>query len=192
MNKVLILTDNVSAPLNAPRMRNLYNNLCANNYDWQPFLITDFVEKSQISTLFVNAENVHQLELSPSRNVIIWFFQFVTNLLFKTTEKKMLQKALQISKVQHFDLILCSISNIFPMYAAAKLSKKLNLPLIFDFRDINEQWAQQEFTTHSFNFLGLEKLANKLYGKLIISQRNHLISNAIHIITISQWHTDFF
>ncbi|MDR1653712.1 MAG: glycosyltransferase [Prevotellaceae bacterium] len=192
MKKVLILTDSVSPPLNAPRMRNLYNNLCKKDYGWQPFLIADFADNAQIYTLFEKPENVYQLKISSSKNVIIWLFQFFVNLFFKPTERKMLKKALQLSENRHFDLILCSVSNIFPMYAAAKLSEKLNIPLVFDFRDINEQWAQQEFNTHSFNFLGLGKPANKIYGKLIVFQRNRLINSAVHITTVSRWHTDFF
>jgi len=188
---VLILTDRVQPPINAPRMRYLYNNLYKYHPNWKAVLLTDFVDEKQIATLFENPASIHQIGFLPARNILRWLLSFAGNLFFHTIEKKMMRMALQIAKNQSFDVILCSTSNIFPIYAATRVARALHLPLVLDMRDLTEQYAVQEFTLHRLPLMFLQHFFAKIYGKLIIFQRNRLIKQASEITAISPWHVDF-
>lgn len=172
-------------------MRNLYNNLYALNSNWEPTLLTHHVDKSQISQLFSHPENVHQLEFLPSKNIFVWFSDFVLNILFHKTGREMYREAKRLFDTKNFDLILCSTSINSPLYAGIKLSKHTGIPLIVDFRDLSEQSEKQEFLLHSFKFGKFEKKIHNVYARKNINIRNKLIKNVNHIITVSRWHENF-
>lgn len=189
--QLLILTDGIHPPLNAPRMRNLYNNLCKYNLNWKPYMLTKSLGNNNIDNAFLNPENIFQINYQPSKNFVIWLFHFIVNLCFQNDAKKMYRQAKKLFDENNFDLILCSTAINYPLQAAIKLAKKTKKPLIADMRDIREQSANPEFLLHSFNLWGINKIINKFYFQHTINQRNKLLSNVNYITSVSEWHINF-
>ena len=101
----------------------------------------------------------------------------------------MYREALNITKKQNFDLILCSTYRTFPMRAAARLAQKKRLPLVVDLRDIIEQYTGNEFITHSLPKIGgLDKRIASVFRKRNLAIRNRILQKATAVTTVSSWH----
>ena len=86
---------------------------------------------------------------------------------------------------------MCSTFNEFPLNLAYKISRKLNVPLICDIRDLVEQfgynlYSRNKISNHSFN-----RFFTNLIRKKRIYIRNKIISKADAITTVSPWHKEY-
>jgi hypothetical protein len=185
--KILILTEPFAPPSYLPRIINLCKNLDKNKWDIHIFTekIIDINYNTDLCTL-------HQMPYYKSKNKLYWFYMWALHFLFQYKDIK-LQKFIEKQiNINNFDIIFCSISNIFPITTAARLSKKYNKPLIIDLRDIDEQWGNHKYFTHTIsNFTTINHFISKKIENKNIKRRNKALIQAKIITTISPWHRDF-
>ncbi len=116
----------------------------------------------------------------------------LADVLIRTREKQFTKRLAQTYKPKDFDAIYCSTYYYFPLLTALRLSKKWNLPLLVDVRDIAEQWGKTPYFTSPLPKLcGLEKILSRLYVKRNIAMRNRVLRHATAVTTVSPWHRQF-
>ena len=191
--KVLIICD-LFPPAFGPRMGYLCKYLKPEG--WEPVVITENIkENASFQFLSSNCE-VHYVDFYSTKNQFVrtiqWIFTFIAEWCFGYKNRKMYRIAKAIAENGKFDLILCSTFRLFPLPAAHKLAKELNLPLVADLRDIIEQYTGDEFIGHKTkhkNFL--IRFFTKRYAQYCIKTRNRLLKHTAATTTVSPWHTEF-
>jgi glycosyltransferase involved in cell wall biosynthesis len=87
---------------------------------------------------------------------------------------------------ERFDCILCSTFNLFPLPTAARIAQETGVPLVADFRDIDEQWGEATFAQRTVP--GYLKPLFGLYRQRGVRLRNRALQQAGVVTTISPWH----
>ena len=185
---VLILCD-MFPPAFGPRMGYLCKYL--KNNGWNPVVVTEYIDENMFSFLGkdVDVTYIRYYKRKGFAGKLEWGWTFVRDMLFGYKDKRIYKEALEITKKQSFDIVLCSTYRTFPMRAAWLLSKKIQLPLIVDLRDIIEQYTGNEFITHSLpKFFGIDKLIAFVFRKRSLTVRNKILRSAAAVTTISPWH----
>lgn len=182
MNKsILIITDAPTAPLFAPRMRYLITNLSQDG--WQCTIAAERMPNTNFT--FPNCRHIklnYYDEKKTLKNRLLW----LADKLFNYKETQLTRLLKHKLKSQSFDLILCSTFNTFPLTTAKHLAKLWNLPLVIDFRDLNEQWGTTSFWQHN-----IPAPLAKTYNHRSVKRRNRAIRSAVALTTISPWHLHF-
>ena len=185
--KILILSEPFAPPSFLPRIVNLCKNL--NSKEWEPEIFTEEIIGVNYNT---PPCPLYQTPYYLSKNKIYWSFKWLLHFFFQYKDVKLQQFIEKQTDVNKYDLIFCSISNLFPITTAARLAKKYNKPLIIDLRDIDEQWGEHKYLTHSVSSLSfINNFIYKQIEKLNIKRRNKALLQANAITTISPWHRDF-
>ena len=112
---------------------------------------------------------------------------------FMSKERRMYRLLTQTLKPTDYDCILCSAFNTFPLMTAARLSRKWNIPLVADLRDLTEQWGESKFAQH-LKYTGIrciDEWLTRRYNARCIRQRDQALRQASVITTISPWHQQF-
>ena len=165
MKRLLIISDPILPPSNAPRVTCLVHYLKADG--WEVTLESGALPAKQSL---------------PAK---------VMDKLFLLQERRFTCELLERYKVGDFDAILCSTYYYFPLLTALRLSRAWNIPFYADLRDIAEQWGNMDyFTTPLPRLGGTERLLGKLYERRNIRLRNNVLRHATAVSTVSPWHRD--
>lgn len=182
---ILVVSDPPAAPGYLPRVRFICDYLTQKGYavtllteTYQPL---DFAHDYPIETIRMY-----------SGGTLDWAVKTVWTLLTDWHNRAFAKKAIsgQSSVVSRpFDLVLCSAFSDFPLGAARRIAKALNVPLICDVRDLDEQvddsryqYRHQYWWTMPFR---------RLYRAVHIRRRNQVLRTADAVTTVSPWHVDF-
>lgn len=187
--KVLILCD-LFPPAFGPRMGYLVKYLAS--YGWEATVITEKIN-DKTYTFITNEENTYYIDFykNPKLRKLKWLMVFLANLIFNHKDNKVYKLALERTKKETFDLILCSSYRNFPLDAALKLAKKTGIPLVTDIRDIIEQYPGNEFFTSYFPPIPLiRNLFIRFFKKTSINRRNAVLSASDQVVTVSVWHQE--
>lgn len=185
MRNLLIVCD-AFPPAFAPRMGALSKYL--HGLGWSVYVLTEEQDDAGFS-LDSCTPNILRLRYYKNSNKLAWLGGFILDygLNYKSTRLVSLFKK-HWSGV-NFDIVLCSTYLIFPMHAAYQISKICNIPLVYDFRDIIEQFVGFEFAKHRlFRNNTLNNFIHKIRRKKIIGSRNRLMVHADAVTTVSPWH----
>lgn len=91
--------------------------------------------------------------------------------------------------VAQYDTIFCSSCYYFPLQTTYRLAKKYHKPYVVDLRDIAEQWGAIPYNTHTVsNFKTINTWVHRLFTAHNLRLRNHVLTEAKSVITISPWH----
>lgn len=82
---------------------------------------------------------------------------------------------------EHFDIVVCSTASFFPINCALKMAKRMDIPLLLDFRDIYEQ------DPYMYSTKGVAAILRRFQ----IMKRNSIICKATAVTTISEWHREY-
>lgn len=185
--KILIVTD--SFPPNfAPRMGLLSYHL--EKMGWDVTIISE--DNSEIHYNLPNLpKKVYRYNYQANASKTEYYLKSALNLIYDHKTNSFLNKFYKEIKNEYFDLVLCSTFNEFPLNLAYKISRKLNVPLICDIRDLVEQfgdnlYSRNKISNHSFN-----RFFTNLIRKKRIYIRNKIISKADAITTVSPWHKEY-
>lgn len=185
--KILIVTD--SFPPNfAPRMGLLSYHL--EKMGWDVTIISE--DNSEIHYNLPNLpKKVYRYNYQANASKTEYYLKSALNLIYDHKTNSFLNKFYKEIKNEHFDLVLCSTFNEFPLNLAYKISKKLNIPLLCDIRDLAEQFGSKIYDTNgqTHNYIG--RYFTNLLRKRRIQRRNYVLKKANAITTISPWHLDF-
>ncbi len=186
-HRLLILTDAVTPPLWAPRMRNLAINL--QKRGWQVKMMAEGLPQFPYQISEFDLQLCYYY-----KNQGVWMrLRWILDQLFYTKERFFQRFVEKKCNVSDFDVILCSSFNLFPLLSAQRLAKKYHKPLIVDLRDITEQWGEtSSYFQHRSRLLGnLETWLKKIYEKRIIRNRNKVLKKVQGVTTVSPWHANF-
>lgn len=185
--KILIVTD--SFPPNfAPRMGLLSYHL--DKMGWDVTIISE--DNSEIHYNLPNLpKKVYRYNYQANASKTEYYLKSALNLIYDHKTNSFLNKFYKEIKNEYFDIVLCSTFNEFPLNLAYKISKKLNIPLLCDIRDLAEQFGSKIYDTNgqTHNYIG--RYFTNLLRKRRIQRRNYVLKKANAITTISPWHLDF-
>ena len=137
--KILIVTD--SFPPNfAPRMGLLSYHL--EKMGWDVTIISE--DNSETHYNLPNLpKKVYRYNYQANASKTEYYLKSALNLIYDHKTNSFLNKFYKEIKNEYFDLVLCSTFNEFPLNLAYKISKKLNIPLLCDIRDLAEQFGSK-------------------------------------------------
>lgn len=185
MKNLLIVCD-AFPPAFAPRMGVLSKYL--QGMGWNVYVLTEDLDDVGCAADGC-AENVLRLKYYKHSAKLVWLGGFLLDLGFNSKSRDLVTLFLKHWHDVKFDVVLCSTFLLFPMQAAYKISKICKAPLVYDFRDLIEQFVGHEFATHKiFRLQKLNSLAHKVRRYSVIVQRNRLVSKADAVTTVSPWH----
>ena len=191
MKNVLILCDAFPPAFN-PRMGYLCKYLA--KYDWKPIIVAEYAPQIIYKDLSEN-QDVTYINYYYSDNKIWqqikYIFVFLADFLFNYKEFVIFRKAKKVIKTSSIDVILASSFRTFPMLSAQRLSRKYNIPLMVDLRDIFEQSTNNELVSKRFsNSDFINNLIANIIRKKLLYQRNKILKKADIVTTISEWHVE--
>ena len=191
MKRVLILCD-LFPPAFGPRMGYLCKYL--KQAGWQVEVIAEAMD-DQTFAFLANSCPVTFVPYYTAKNKFLrklqWIFTLLADFLFSYKDRKMAKVAHRICQHQAFDLILCSSFRTFPLVAARLTAQRHHLPLVVDLRDIIEQYAGNEFLSHSFHVCPwLDKQLTALLKRKLLNDRNRTLRMASQVTTVSPWHVE--
>ncbi len=183
--RILILTDPFGPPAYVPRVRMLSMLLAEKGHH-----VTIMTEKLPNEDFQMANVRLCQMPYF-SGNRITDGWRWLTDKLWYERERQFKRYVRQQIKGEHYDVLLCSSFNLFPLPTAATIAKEMQIPLIVDLRDILEQWGGSDYFGHRVKANFVYSLFRKLYEKRNIRRRNAVLKQAQVVTTISTWHTQF-
>lgn len=186
MKQALFIVDHFP-PSFAPRMGYLAKYLKTLGWSAQVFSIRHPSKINKFDNLvgYVEAEEVAMPTYSQhhgaNRLIIEIGGRFLGGCTWSIYDQKMYKYIMKSIADKKFDIVVCSTASFFPMNCAYKVSQKLNIPIVLDFRDIYEQ------DPYVYSTKGLGGLLRKAQ----IKQRNKLIGKSYATTTISEWHREY-
>lgn len=188
MKNLLIVCD-AFPPAFAPRMGSLCKYI--REFGWRVYVLTE-KQKSVGSISDCNADGYLELNYYNRDSQAYWLCKFALDYLLNKKSSEMVALFKRNWSEVKFDAVLCSAYLSFPMAAAFKISKICDAPLVYDFRDLIEQFVGFEFAKHKiFGWKLLNDALHKIRRKKIISERNRLMCKASAVTTVSPWHKGF-
>ncbi|MCQ2351683.1 MAG: hypothetical protein MJ003_06920 [Paludibacteraceae bacterium] len=185
MKNLLILCD-AFPPAFAPRMGGLCKYI--QEYGWNVYVISE-KQKNVGNISDVNPLRLELLNYYTKDNKFHWLCKFILDFLFHSKDREVINIFKQKYSDVKFDAILCSTYMLFPMYAASKISEMKNIPLVYDMRDVMEQFTGYEYALHRlFKNEKLNNLVHKIRNKKIRRERNYLLRKHNVVSTVSPWH----
>ena len=184
MKKLLVVSDPPAAPGYLPRLRFLCDYLVRKGYDVT--LLTEEYHPLDFSRTYP-VETIRMY----SGGTTEWFIKTVWTLLTNWHDRVFARKAveqLQITK-HKYDAVLCTSFSDFPLGAAQRIAKALNVPLLCDIRDLDEQVDNSRYQYHHRSFVLMP--FRRLYRAIHIRRRNAVLRVADVVTTVPPWHADF-
>jgi len=185
MKSLLIVSDPPAAPGYLPRLRHLCDYLVQKGYDvtvlTEAYQALDFAHTYPIETIRMY-----------SGGTLDWFFKTVWTLLTdwhnRAFARKILNHKFEIIN-RKYDAVICTAFSDFPLGAALRIAKQLQVPLICDIRDLDEQVDE---STYQYRHQSAWLMPfHRLYRAIHIRRRNKVLRAADAITTVSPWHADF-
>lgn len=181
-HKLLIVTD-LFPPAFGPRMGYLCKYLGESN--WSPVVITENIREERFAG-FESFCPVYRFDYYRQGKKNLW--KRFSGAFLGAKDKILTDLGTQLLEKETFDLILCSTFRTFPLQTAYKLSKKQNIPLIVDLRDIIEQYSGYELLGSLTGNSIIDKLLTRLLASKELSIRNKILKEAAAVTTVSSWH----
>lgn len=184
MKKLLVVSDPPAAPGYLPRVR----FLCE-------YLVQKGVDVTLLTEEYGDMAFAHSYPIETIRmyngSTFDWFIKTVWTLLTDWHNRAFARKALYT--IHHtpytFDAVLCSAFSDFPLGAAQRIAKALNVPLYCDIRDLDEQVEDSTYQYHHRTWWTMP--FRRLYRAIHIRRRNNVLRAAKAITTVSPWHAQF-
>lgn len=181
MKKLLVVSDPPAAPGYLPRLRYLCDYLVRKGCDVT--LLTEAYEP----LLFEHSYPIETIRMY-SGGTLDWFIKTVWTLLTDWHNRVFARKALSVLH-GGYDAVICTAFSDFPLGAAQRIAKHLNVPLICDIRDLDEQVDDSRYQyKHQSRWL---MPFRRIYRAVHIRRRNQVLRAANAITTVSPWHAEF-
>ncbi len=184
MKRLLIVSDPPAAPGYLPRVRFLCEYLVRNGFD-----VTLLTEEYQ-PLEFKHNYPVQTIRMY-SGGMVDWLCKTVWTLLSDWHNRVFAHRALHQLPITNnqYNAVICSAFSDFPLGAAQRIARSLNVPLICDIRDLDEQVDNSRYQyQHRQKWL---MPFRRLYRTVHIRRRNKVLRAADAITTVSPWHADF-
>lgn len=187
IKNILIVTD-CFPPNFAPRMGALSSNL--KNMGINVTVISEDNSEKHYNLPHL-PKDIYRYNYQASLSKVKYYLKTAVNLFFDHKSRAFYKRFSSAIKGGKFDLVLCSTFNEFPLSLAYRISKKLNIPLVCDMRDLIEQFGDIQYSHTAFSSNAFNRFfASLLRGKRI-RKRNFVLSKAAAVTTVSPWHKEF-
>lgn len=187
IKNILIVTD-CFPPNFAPRMGALSSNL--KNMGMNVTVISEDNSEKHYNLPHL-PKDIYRYNYQASLSKVKYYLKTAVNLFFDHKSIAFYRRFSFAIKGGKFDLVLCSTFNEFPLSLAYRISKKLNIPLVCDMRDLIEQFGDIQYSHTAFSSNAFNRFfASLLRGKRI-RKRNFVLSKAAAVTTVSPWHKEF-
>ena len=187
IKNILIVTD-CFPPNFAPRMGALSSNL--KNMGINVTVISEDNSEKHYNLPHL-PKDIYRYNYQASLSKVKYYLKTAVNLFFDHKSRAFYKRFSSAIKGGKFDLVLCSTFNEFPLSLAYRISKKLNIPLVCDMRDLIEQFGDIKYSHTAFSSNAFNRFfASLLRGKRI-RKRNFVLSKAAAVTTVSPWHKEF-
>ena len=184
VQNILVISDPPAKPGYLPRVRYLCDYLVRKGHS-----VTLLTEQYQT----LEFEHTYPVVTIPMYNgrTADWMCKAIWTLVTDWHNRSFARRSLHQSAVIHpsWDLVICTTFNDFPLGAARRIARQLNVPLICDIRDLDEQvddshyqYRHQAWWVRPFR---------RLYRAFHIRRRNAVLRTADAITTVSPWHAEF-
>lgn len=180
MKRLLVVSDPPAAPGYLPRVRFLCEYLVQKGYD-----VTLLTEEYQ-PLEFAHSYPIRTIRMY-SGSTFDWFIKTVWTLITDWHNRAFAKRA--IGQLEHYDAVLCSAFSDFPLGAAQRIAKAMDVPLICDIRDLDEQVDDSRYQYHHQTWWTMP--FRRLYRAIHIRRRNNVLRAANAITTVSPWHAEF-
>ncbi len=187
MKNLLIICD-AFPPAFAPRMGGLCKYI--QDFGWNVYVLAEN-QQSVGNISDVNPKRVVLLDYYKTGTKSEWLVKFPLDFLFHCKDKSLIKLFRHSYPDVTFDVVLCSTYMLFPMYAAYKIAEELKVPLLYDMRDLLEQFVGYEYAKHRLfknNFLN--NFVHKIRRKKIQRERNCFLKKCNAVTTVSPWHVN--
>ena len=178
--RILILTDPISKPAYAPRLRFFCDYLVEHGYD-----IEVYTERIQDYSI---PHSYPIYEQTIYRNRLDWLLKSLWSLLTDWRNRQFTRFVRRQIQDKTFDIVFCTTFSTFPLRAARTIAQERHIPFIADIRDLDEQIPGAQYQGHRQWFL---RPFRALYRAVNIRRRNRELRQATAITTISPWHAEF-
>lgn len=184
MVNILVVSDPPAAPGYLPRVRYLCEYLTRQGYAVQ--LLTEEYEALD----FAHTYPIETIRMY-SGSTLDWILKTVWTLITDWHNRAFARKAIyNLQFTNHkYDYVVCSAFSDFPLGAAQRIAKALNVPLICDIRDLDEQVNDSRYQYHHQTWWTMP--FRRLYRAIHIRRRNCVLRAADAITTVSPWHAEF-
>lgn len=184
MKRLLIVSDPPAAPGYLPRVRSLCEYLVRKGYD------VTLLTETYGDLAFEHSYPIETINMY-SGGTFDWLIKTVWTLLTDWHNRAFARKSLQLSVISHqpFDAVFCSVFSDFPLGAALRIARALNVPLYCDIRDLDEQVEDSTYQYHHRTWWTMP--FRHIYRAIHIRRRNKVLRAAKSVTTVSPWHADF-
>ena len=187
IKNILIVTD-CFPPNFAPRMGALSSNL--KNMGINVTVISEDNSEKHYNLPHL-PKDIYRYNYQASLSKVKYYLKTAVNLFFDHKSIAFYRRFYHTIKYGKFDMVLCSTFNEFPLSLAYRISRKLNIPLVCDMRDLIEQFGEIQYSHTAFSSNAFNRFfASLLRGKRI-RKRNFVLSKAAAVTTVSPWHKEF-
>jgi hypothetical protein len=187
IKNILIVTD-CFPPNFAPRMGALSSNL--KNMGINVTVISEDNSEKHYNLPHL-PKDIYRYNYQASLSKVKYYLKTAVNLFFDHKSIAFYRRFYHTIKYGKFDMVLCSTFNEFPLNLAYRISRKLNIPLVCDMRDLIEQFGDIQYSHTAFSSNAFNRFfASLLRGKRI-RKRNFVLSKAAAVTTVSPWHKEF-
>ena len=187
IKNILIVTD-CFPPNFAPRMGALSSNL--KNMGINVTVISEDNSEKHYNLPHL-PKDIYRYNYQASLSKVKYYLKTAVNLVYDHKSRAFYKRFSSAIKGGKFDLVLCSTFNEFPLSLAYRISRKLNIPLVCDMRDLIEQFGDIQYSHTAFSSNAFNRFfASLLRGKRI-RKRNFVLSKAAAVTTVSPWHKEF-
>jgi len=192
MKKVLVICD-IFPPAFAPRMGYLCKYLP--EHGWEPVVVTEYVPQNIYKELSDSCPNVTYINYYQTNTPLIrkikYTFVFLADFFFGYKDRVMTKIAQRQIEKHDISFILSSTYRTFPIRTAYILSKKNQIPLLVDLRDIIEQFPSNEHISKKFTrSKTINNIIVNTLTKKLLRQRNKILQDVNTVTTVSPWHVD--
>lgn len=178
---ILVVSDPPAAPGYLPRLRYLCDFLVRKGYE--VCLLTEEYEPLD----FIHSYPIQTIRMY-SGGMFDWLLKTGWTLVTDWHNRVFAQRALAVLG-KHYDLVLCTAFSDFPLGAAQRIARTLNVPLVCDIRDLDEQVDDSRYQyKHQNRWL---MPFRRIYRAVHIRRRNRVLRAADAVTTVSPWHADF-
>lgn len=186
LNKKFLLVTNIYPPAFAPRMGYMLKYLQPKG--WAAEVVSRFADDDNSYESLVHhlpkQVNLNVGKITFKNRITAIIYNFCYPLFFYLDALAVYSTSIRLSRKSQFSFILCCISdNVYMLQGAHWISKRLKIPLLVDFRDIQEQnpliKRKQSFVNSLVHITKFSYIFNK---------RNKLLANANFVTTVSNWH----
>ena len=181
IKRILVLSDPPASPGYLPRLRYLCD-----------YLVRKGCEVSLLTEEYEPLPFAHSYPIETIRmyrgGTFEWLCKAVWTLLTDWHNRVFAKRALSTMHGR-FDIVLCTAFSDFPLGAAQRIAKQLNVPLLCDIRDLDEQVDNSQYQYHHKQWWIMP--FRRLYRAIHIRRRNKVLRTADAITTVSPWHAAF-